>query len=139
MRTFLAVGLALAICAPASASTIYKWVDDKGNTHFGSQAPSHVNATPVKTHVPLTHSTAPTTPPVDPQLAVEEQVKQDVAANAKKRQEYCQTQRNNLAQLNNNPRVNVEVEGEVRRLGEEERQSRIAETKKAIADNCDPA
>ena len=49
---------------------------------------------------------------------------------------YCENQRNNLAQLENNPRVRVEDGGEMRRLGEDERQQRIADSKKAIGENC---
>ncbi len=52
------------------------------------------------------------------------------------RKRYCETLQTNLAQLQNNPRVRVEENGEVRRLKEEERQSRIAETKQKIEENC---
>ncbi|MCO2544499.1 DUF4124 domain-containing protein, partial [Pseudomonas aeruginosa] len=49
----------------------------------------------------------------------------------------CEETRNNLAQLKNNPRVRVdEGKGELRRLGEEERQERIAKAEKAIQENC---
>jgi hypothetical protein len=44
--------------------------------------------------------------------------------------------RTSLAQLENNPRLRAEIDGEVRRLGEDERQQRIAEAKKAISENC---
>ncbi len=52
------------------------------------------------------------------------------------RKKYCEDVRTNLAQLQNNPRVRVDVDGELRRLSEEERQSRISETQKSIAENC---
>jgi len=52
------------------------------------------------------------------------------------RKRYCETLRTNLAQLENNPRVRVEENGEVRRITEEERQSRIAEAKQKIGENC---
>ena len=52
------------------------------------------------------------------------------------RKQYCEKMRTNLAQLENNPRLREEVNGEVRRLDENERQKRIAEAKKAIAENC---
>ena len=44
--------------------------------------------------------------------------------------------RTNLAQLQNNPRLRMEVGGEMRRLGEDERQAKIAESEKAIQENC---
>ncbi|MCO1910072.1 hypothetical protein FA433_15480, partial [Pseudomonas aeruginosa] len=53
------------------------------------------------------------------------------------RKQFCEETRNNLAQLKNNPRVRVdEGKGELRRLGEEERQERIAKAEKAIQENC---
>jgi hypothetical protein len=59
-----------------------------------------------------------------------------VVAKEAERKKYCEEVRTNLAQLQNNPRLRMEVEGEVRRLSEEERQARIAETQKSITDNC---
>ncbi|MNF04397.1 hypothetical protein D3C80_2039020 [compost metagenome] len=70
------------------------------------------------------------------QKAIDEKVKADVASQEAERRKYCENIRTNLAQLQNNPRLRAEVEGEVRRLTEEERQSRIKEAEKAIGDNC---
>ena len=52
------------------------------------------------------------------------------------RKQYCETARTNLAQLENNPRLRIEDGGEVRRIDENERQERITELKKSIAENC---
>jgi hypothetical protein len=38
--------------------------------------------------------------------------------------------------LENNPRVRIEDGGELRRIGEDERQERIAELKKSITESC---
>ena len=70
------------------------------------------------------------------QQAIDEKVKKEVAAKEAERKQYCEKMRTNLAQLENNPRLREEVNGEVRRLDENERQKRIAEAKKAIAENC---
>jgi hypothetical protein len=51
-------------------------------------------------------------------------------------QAFCQQARTNLAQLQNNPRLREEVDGEMRRLNEQQRQERISETQKQIGDNC---
>ena len=45
--------------------------------------------------------------------------------------------RTNLAQLQNNPRVRVEENGEMRRLGEDERQARITELQDSIREHCE--
>ncbi|MCO1806202.1 DUF4124 domain-containing protein, partial [Pseudomonas aeruginosa] len=56
---------------------------------------------------------------------------------SRRQRQMCIRDSNNLAQLKNNPRVRVdEGKGELRRLGEEERQERIAKAEKAIQENC---
>lgn len=122
----------------AYAAQIYKWVDAQGVTHFDAQPPVGQSVQEVDTQKPVTP------PPPSPartdssqeQQAVDAKVKKQVAAQEAKRKEYCATQRTNLAQLQNNPRVREEVNGEFRRFTEEERQARIAEVKKSIDDTC---
>jgi hypothetical protein len=91
--------------------------------------------------------TAPAKPAATPQSVeqdeaeadqsnIDRKVKQQVAAQEAERKRYCESMRTNLAQLQNNPRVRVEDNGETRRLTEEERQSRINETRDKIAENC---
>lgn len=144
-RTILVSSLLLALSAPVMASQVYKWVDAKGVTHFGAQPPQGQQATQINTSTPPPRAeetpptpTAPTFDSIaDPeQEAINEQVRKDVAAKEAERRKYCETQRNNLAQLENNPRVRIEVDGEVRRLGEDERQARITEARKAIEETC---
>lgn len=136
----LAATLTLAVgSATAQAAQIYKWVDAQGVTHFDAQPPVGQSAQEVDTQKPV----AP--PPPSPsridsspeQQAVDAKVKKQVAAQEAQRKEYCSTQRTNLAQLQNNPRVREEVNGEFRRFTEEERQARIAEVRKSIDDTCD--
>ncbi|MGB4073685.1 DUF4124 domain-containing protein [Pseudomonas sp.] len=144
-RMIITSSLLLAMSATAMASQVYKWVDAQGVTHFGAQPPQGQQATSVNTATPPPKP-APTEAPkaaptfesiADPeQAAIDEKVKQEVAAKETERKKYCEDVRTNLSQLENNPRLRTEVDGEVRRLSEEERQSRIAEAQKAIADNC---
>lgn len=135
----LAATLTMAVgSTTAYAAQIYKWVDAQGVTHFDAQPPVGQSAQEVDTQKPVTP------PPPSPartdssqeQQAVDAKVKKQVAAQEAKRKEYCATQRTNLAQLQNNPRVREEVNGEFRRFTEEERQARIAEVKKSIDDTC---
>lgn len=96
---------------------------------------------PAAGQLPLPPSTpAPTIQQklADPeQKAIDDKVKQQVAKEEAERKQFCEETRNNLAQLKNNPRVRVdEGKGELRRLGEEERQERIAKAEKAIQENC---
>jgi len=141
-RMILTSSLLLALSASAMASQVYKWVDAQGGTHFGAQPPQGQHATTINTAAPPPKAAAPAAAPTvesiaDPeQAAIDEKVKQQIAAQEVERKKYCQTVRTNLAQLENNPRVRVEVDGEVRRLNEEERQQRISEAKQAIGENC---
>lgn len=147
MRRMIITGsLLLALSATASAQ-VYKWVDAQGNTHFGAQPPQGQEATKINTSSaqPKQPSAAPAPLPTLPkpgsaddpaQKAIDDKVKKEVAENEEKRAKYCEATRTNLAQLQNNPRLTTEENGQVRRLTEEERQAKIAENQKGIADNC---
>lgn len=144
-RMIITSSLLLAISATAMAGQVYKWVDAQGVTHFSAQPPQGQEASTINTALPVPKPAPaePTKPPptfesiANPeQAAIDAKVKQDVAAKEAERKKYCEEVRTNLAQLQNNPRLRMEVEGGVRRLSEEERQARIAETQKSITDNC---
>lgn len=139
--TILASCLLLALSGSVMASQIYKWVDAQGVTHFGAQPPQGqavemLNTAAPPKQAPAVPAEAETTGEAE-QRDIERQVKKQVAEQEAQRQQYCTTLRTNLAQLQNNPRVRVEEEGEVRRLNEEERQARILEAKQKIAETCD--
>lgn len=138
---FLAGGLLLALCGNVMAAQVYKWVDAQGVTHFGAQPPQGQQVETVNTVTAPAKSAAIPQPPAQEeadadQSSIDRKVKQQVAAQEAERKRYCESMRTNLAQLQNNPRVRVEDNGETRRLTEEERQSRINETRDKIAENC---
>ncbi|SHN07652.1 DUF4124 domain-containing protein [Phytopseudomonas punonensis] len=143
-RMILTSSLLLALSASAMAGQIYKWVDAQGVTHFGEQPPQGQQSTTVNPSAAPPTAAVPESKPAptfesiaDPeQAAADAKVKKEVVAQEAERKKYCETQRNNLAQLENNPRVRVEEGGEMRRLGEDERQKRIADSKQAIKENC---
>ncbi|BAU76556.1 DUF4124 domain-containing protein [Metapseudomonas furukawaii] len=144
-RMILAGSLLLVLSASALAGQVYKWVDAQGVTHFGAQPPDGQAATSVNTSVPKPQplpkldsemGDLPETQPVGDQKAIDEKVKAEVASQEAERRTYCENVRTNLAQLQNNPRIRMDINGEVRRLTEEERQSRIQEAQKAIDENC---
>lgn len=141
-RMIVTTSLALVLSSTAMAGQIYKWVDAQGVTHFSEQPPQGQQANTVNTATPPPPTPEPKPAPTfkdiaDPQqAAADAKVKKEVAEQEAQRLKYCETQRNNLAQLENNPRVRVEDGGEMRRLGEDERQQRIADSKKAITENC---
>lgn len=147
-RMMIATSLLLAISTTAMAGQIYKWVDAQGVTHFGAQPPYGQQATPINTAAPPSLGSEPSSTEEaqddvatenadDPEQAeVDRKVKQELAAQEAKRKKYCEDVRTTLAQLQNNPRIRMEVDGEVKRLSEKERQQRISEALKGIDEHC---
>lgn len=139
MRMFLLTASLLVGLSPiCMAGQIYKWVDAQGVTHFSAQPPDGTGATTViKSPPPVGKPPAP--PPagtIGDQKAIDAQVKQQVADQEAQLKVFCEQARTNLAQLKNNPRVREDVEGEMRRLTDEERRQRIDETSKQIEEHC---
>ncbi|MBC3777838.1 DUF4124 domain-containing protein [Pseudomonas sp. SWRI99] len=137
MRTLL---LTLLVCLSpwCSAAQIYKWVDAQGVTHFDAQPPQGQPSTTVQTP----SSPAPKPAPmsgggvIGNQKTIDDKVKKQVAEQQAQLKAFCEQARTNLAQLQNNPRLREEVEGDLRRLDDAQRQERIVEAKKQIAENC---
>jgi 3-oxoacyl-ACP reductase-like protein len=138
MRTLL-LTLLIGLSPWCMAAQIYKWVDAQGVTHFDAQPPPGQPSTTVQT---------PSSPPVKPaalpgngalgdQKTIDDKVKKQVADQQTQLKAFCEQARTNLAQLQNNPRLREEVEGELRRLSDAQRQERIAEAQKQIAENCE--
>ncbi len=140
-RMILTGSLLLILGTTAMAGQVYTWVDKQGVTHFSEQPPKDQPSTPLSTANraprPAAQERTPAPQTDDPkQEAINRKVKRDVAAQQAKLKEFCETVRTNLAQLENNPRLRVETDGQMRRLNEEERQARITEAKQAIEHSC---
>ncbi|MHC8288774.1 DUF4124 domain-containing protein [Pseudomonas sp. XS1P51] len=137
MRTILFMA-SLLISPLCMAGPIYKWVDAQGVTHFDAQPPQGREATTVMT--PSAPAGKPATPArsgaIGDQQAIDSTVKKQVAEQQTQLKVFCEQARTNLAQLQNNPRLREDVDGEMRRLTDQQRQERITETQKHIGDNC---
>ncbi|WP_413792652.1 MULTISPECIES: DUF4124 domain-containing protein [unclassified Pseudomonas] len=135
---FLTASLLVGLSPISMAGQVYKWVDAQGVTHFGAQPPDGAEATTVIKSAPP--APKPTAPPsggvIGDQKAIDEQVRKQVAEQEAQLKAFCEQARTNLAQLQNNPRVREDVEGEMRRLTEEERRQRIDETRQQIEEHC---
>ncbi|WP_426619131.1 DUF4124 domain-containing protein [Pseudomonas rustica] len=138
MRTLL-LTLLIGLSPWCMAAQIYKWVDAQGVTHFDAQPPAGQPSTTLQT---------PSSPPPKPapmpasgvlgdQKAIDDKVKKQVADQQAQLKQFCQQARTNLAQLQNNPRLREEVQGQMRRLDDAQRQERIVEAQKQIAQNCE--
>ncbi|MHC8388447.1 DUF4124 domain-containing protein [Pseudomonas sp. MDT2-39-1] len=136
MRTFFI--LSLLISPLCLAGQIYKWVDAQGVTHFDAQPPQGQEVTTVLTpSPPAGKPAAPTrSTAIGDQQAIDNTVKKQVADQQAQLKVFCEQARTNLAQLQNNQRLREDVDGELRRLTDEQRQERTTEAQKQIADNC---
>jgi hypothetical protein len=137
MRTLL-LTLLIGLSPWCSAAQIYKWVDAQGVTHFDAQPPQGQPSTTLQTPSSPTPKAAPIQGGgvLGDQKAIDAKVKKQVAEQQAQLKAFCEQARTNLAQLQNNPRLREEVEGDVRRLDDTQRQERIVEAKKQIAENC---
>lgn len=140
-RTIVAALVMLAFSATSQAASIYKWVDAQGVTHFDAQPPAgqETQQIDIKTPAPASSSASSSLPNNDAQneqRTIDAQVKKKIAQEEAQRSEDCKILRTNLAQLQNNPRVREQVEGGLKRLNEDERKARTAETEAAIRDSC---
>lgn len=130
--------ISLLISPWCMAGQIYKWVDPQGVTHFGAQPPQGQEATTVM--MPSSPADKPATPPrsnaIGDQQTIDNTVKKQVAKQQAQLKVFCEQARTNLAQLQNNPRLREDVDGEMRRLTDLQRQERTTETQKRITDNC---
>ncbi|WP_420825044.1 DUF4124 domain-containing protein [Pseudomonas viciae] len=135
---FLMASLLVGLSPTCMAGQVYKWVDAQGVTHFGAQPPEGVQTTTVIKSSPSVAK--PPAPPsggvIGDQKAIDQQVKKQIAEQQAQLKMFCDQARTNLAQLQNNPRVREDVEGEMRRLTDEERRQRIDETRKQIEEHC---
>jgi len=136
----------LAFNNTASAD-VYKWVDDEGNTHYSQQAPKNQQADIIKAPPPPARSAADAQKEIDTLIEKQSgtfEVKQEerrlakeAAEEEKNNKEYCRVNRHNLQQYQNNPgRQMIDADGNVTRPTEEQRQAKIAEIQKRLADDC---
>ncbi len=144
-RVITTASLLLLFSSSLLAAPVYKWVDDRGVTHFSAEPPVNQKAESIKTN-----SFQPKVPEkTAAQIAAEEaqasartqaevdrEVRKKVAEEEAALKKYCSEIRHNLAQLESNPRVMAQVDGQPTRLTEEERQARITEIKKSIEERC---
>ncbi|MFS2157334.1 DUF4124 domain-containing protein [Pseudomonas sp. Pseusp122] len=138
----LVAALTLALSTASQAAQIYKWVDAQGVTHFDAQPPAGQQVQQIDVQKPPPPPPAPATvakPAPDPaasQKAIDDKVRKQVAEQEAKRKEICETLRTNLAQLQINSRVRLQVGSEVRRMTEEERQQQLTQTQKSLDESC---
>ncbi|WP_043320880.1 DUF4124 domain-containing protein [Microbulbifer sp. HZ11] len=161
MRILIAtLTFSLGLMASAHADGIYKWVDENGVLHFGSQPPKKEQVEVVKapkseryrqwqteqqalvadqqlaTAAKPDEAMAEAAPAQASQDAQREQQRLNEAEVAARAQR-CQSAQQRLQELNSHARVReVDANGNYRVLPEEERQQRIQQTRQVLQNNC---
>ncbi|AOS96904.1 hypothetical protein AUP74_01456 [Microbulbifer aggregans] len=162
MRTALAMFATvttLTLALAAQADGIYRWVDENGVVHFGSQPPQSEKQVEVvrkpkseryrqweseqmatQASVEGEAETAEKAADKPAEAAPNNQdaeVKQLTKAEMAVRAQRCRLARTNLESLTSHNRVReIGTDGKQRVLPEEERQARIARARSIIAENC---
>lgn len=147
MRQALTPALLLCLLALPCHAAIYKWVDEKGVTHYSEQPPASGKGQEIQPRVTPASPPSPT-----PSKPASNKLKEDRPAEAResstprevltmpaeKMLEQCQNARQRLQQLESSPRILVKgADGEMQRASEEERQRMIEDERKRIQLYCE--
>lgn len=162
MRIALAIFIS-ALALTAQADGIYKWTDENGVVHFGSQPPQakqqeeddvevvrkpkskrykqwQAEQEALKAEKQAADGNREEETAEDEPADPEQQPQQNEApsqAEQAVRAQRCRMARENLQELTTHSRVReVGADGQMRVLPEEERQQRIAQMQQTIRDNC---
>jgi len=141
MRHVIALPLFLAVLATPCQAAIYKWVDEKGVTHYTEQPPANGKGQEIQPRVipPATPAVPPAGQAVEKPAAEGASTPREVMTiSAEQMAEQCQKARQRLQQLESSPRILVQgADGEMRRASEEERQRMLDEERKRIELYCE--
>ena len=141
-KTVIAIALGLT-CTHVMAEKLYKWVDENGVTQFSQQPPAsnqyeRMNVTPPPALGSTPPPTAETPTATEPDPGNENAAAQKADSEQKAmRVAQCAKLREDLTTLENNPRLGrTNADGEMERIGEDERQSMITTAREELASYC---
>lgn len=139
--------MGLSLSTQAWAGKFYKWVDEQGTTHYSAQPPREKPSQQIDINVNRssdanadgeTSKAAPAQQPApDQQMSDSERIAEIERRSREAVAKNCEIMRKNLETLSQHARVrSVGEDGEVRMLGEDERQARIKKAQDYISANC---
>lgn len=130
----------LGVCA----ESIYRWVDEQGQVHYGDRPPAGVRAETVPP--PLLPGSGEAQRQLQDYVRTLEVQDAEQARDAERqrasqalqvaREADCEASRVRRERLEKPRQLEYQPDGSARRLTEEERQARITDTEKRIADVC---
>lgn len=136
--------LLAALPLAASASVIYRWIDEQGQIHYGDRPPPGVETHAIPPPLPAgvgeelrqLQDYVRTLEVQDTERARRAELLRQQQQRLLQRRSDCEQSTARRARLDNPRQREYQADGNVRRLTEEERQARIAETEQRIADAC---
>jgi len=148
MRHFLAAlacTIALASAPLLADTTIHKWVDANGVTHFGAEPPRNVKTEEVKPRVYAPSNPAPTAEKTNETKAGDktkgattEKPKEILTVSPEQIAAKCKDAQSRLQQLEASPRLMTRAaDGAMQRVPEEERQKMMETERASIKEYCE--
>ena len=141
MNCKILLALLLAMAVPAASAQIYKWVDEKGQVHYGEKPPAGAKPSTVKP--PPAQSNAPAKGEDLQSKEIEfrqrrvqrEQDEQKQARDKARREALCNNAKERLA-IAEQAALFRREKGERVFLSDAERQAEIASRRAAVAQHC---
>ncbi|HEA52328.1 hypothetical protein LCGC14_0675600 [marine sediment metagenome] len=132
----------------AMSASVYKWTDENGITHFGDRKPVGANSEKVNVRSGKSSGAGASRPSPQKRLGeLEEQQQTEAlkqketavaAAQRKQQNANCKAARSNLKIIDNNARIRIEENGELRYLSTEEIEGQRTKLEEIAAENCKP-
>lgn len=143
LMTLLVLGL---LCSSALGQQIYQWTDERGVVQFGQLPPANTpyHQRDIRAPAPIGGELRDPAPLQTETSTTEAngsaEQRQQQRAEAEQRIAYCAQLRADLTTLQNNPRLRrTNADGEVERIGEDERQRLIQEAQQNLQEHCQNA
>ncbi len=138
-----AILLSSSFYTTSYAGKVYKWTDESGIIHYGDK---HPDGTQTETLRVESHTSSARKSPQDQLKALEEQQeKASMAENELKKeeqakeqtQERCEQAKSNLLTIENNARIRIEENGELRYMTPQEITNKKDEMSKIVTEACE--
>jgi len=124
------------------AGKVYKWTDENGVIHYGDKRPDGAKTETLRVE---SHSSSVRTSPQDQLKALEEQKERtNMAENELKKEDQakkqtearCEQAKSNLLTIENNARIRIEENGELRYMTPKEITAKKDEMSKIVEEAC---
>ena len=143
-KTLATLVLAFIISPAAMSSGIYKWTDENGKIHYGSQRPENAQAEKMKLHVPGPASKPETQEEVEGENQAGDQKQEarlkdhdDPEKANKERTAYCANERKRLQTVEKNREIHEkDASGKVKKMSSDARNQRLNKIRANISKYC---